>query len=122
MARICTGQKSFGGKSLHNLGDKPNPYQQAIAHIGETLERFDKDGIIPTYGFGDERTRDRDVFPLGDIKHFKGVLDVYAKTAADVKLLGPTNYAPLIQKAIEICKKKKEVGELGVMRTACFGT
>ena len=32
--------------------------------MGETLEPFDDDGIIPAFGFGDTSTRDRSVFPL----------------------------------------------------------
>ncbi|WVZ95202.1 hypothetical protein U9M48_040996 [Paspalum notatum var. saurae] len=50
-----TGKKSFGGQSLHRLGDTPNPYEQAITIIGKTLAPFDEDNLIPCFGFGDGR-------------------------------------------------------------------
>jgi len=39
--------------SLHHIGDTPNPYEQAISIIGQTLSAFDEDNLIPCYGFGD---------------------------------------------------------------------
>lgn len=35
-----------------------------IAILGETLEPFDDDGLIPTFGFGDASSRDKTVFPF----------------------------------------------------------
>lgn len=48
-----TGTQSFNGRSMHHLGDSPNPYEQAISIIGKTLSAFDDDNLIPCYGFGD---------------------------------------------------------------------
>src|SRR3989304_5479856 len=50
-----TGKRTFGGKCLHDLSVK-NPYQMAIEIVGKTLEAFDDDKMIPTFGFGDETT------------------------------------------------------------------
>lgn len=48
------GEKSFNGKSLHELSTNiPNPYEQAISIIGRTLSSFDEDNLIPCFGFGD---------------------------------------------------------------------
>lgn len=47
------GKKSFDGLSLHNIGEFPNPYEQAISIIGQTLSKFDDDNLIPCFGFGD---------------------------------------------------------------------
>lgn len=48
-----TGARSFHHRSLHHLGDLPNPYERAISIIGRTLSAFDEDNLIPCYGFGD---------------------------------------------------------------------
>jgi hypothetical protein len=50
---LFAGKNSFGGMSLHHIGDTPNPYEQAISIIGQTLSAFDEDNLIPCYGFGD---------------------------------------------------------------------
>jgi E3 ubiquitin-protein ligase RGLG len=50
---MFTGKRSFGGQSLHRIGDTPNPYEQAISIIGKTLAPFDEDNLIPCFGFGD---------------------------------------------------------------------
>jgi hypothetical protein len=50
---LFAGKNSFGGTSLHHIGDTPNPYEQAISIIGRTLSAFDEDNLIPCYGFGD---------------------------------------------------------------------
>ena len=51
------GKRSFNGVSLHHIGDAPNPYEQAISIIGQTLSAFDEDNLIPCYGFGDGKAQ-----------------------------------------------------------------
>jgi E3 ubiquitin-protein ligase RGLG len=48
-----TGKVSFNRRSLHSIGNEPNPYEQAISIIGQTLSPFDEDNLIPCFGFGD---------------------------------------------------------------------
>ena len=43
----------YHGRSLHHISNTPNPYEQAISIIGQTLLKFDKDNLIPCFGFGD---------------------------------------------------------------------
>mmetsp|Transcript_6389 Transcript_6389/g.24026 ORF Transcript_6389/g.24026 Transcript_6389/m.24026 type:complete len:339 (-) Transcript_6389:3674-4690(-) len=121
------GEKTFGGKSLHFIdtvgGDSMNQYQKVIQIVGRTLSAFDEDGFIPAYAFGDQYTKDRSVLALkyflGDTTPhhhntpqghsemcygFEEVLQVYNQVAPKITLSGPTNFAPLIYKAIETCK------------------
>lgn len=50
---MLVGKQSFNRKSLHAIGNIPNPYEQAISIIGPTLSPFDEDNLIPCFGFGD---------------------------------------------------------------------
>eukprot|EP00731_Ephydatia_muelleri_P016878 Em0009g1302a len=75
-------------------------------------ERFDEDHLIPAFGFGDIKTKDKSVFPLkpdGPCLGFEQVLKCYTSVAKEIQLSGPTNFAPLIKKAIEIVKKEQSV-------------
>ncbi|KAL3891755.1 hypothetical protein ACJMK2_004004 [Sinanodonta woodiana] len=106
------GQKTFGGRSLHDIsGQQMNPYQQVICILGETLEVLDEDRKIPAFGFGDVKTKDKDIFPLKEgifCDGFNEVLDYYNKITPTVQLSGPTNFVPLIKEAINIVKRTKK--------------
>ncbi|CAJ0957629.1 unnamed protein product, partial [Mesorhabditis belari] len=103
------GEDSFGGKSLHTIHPSvKNPYQQVITILGRTLAPFASTNAIPVYGFGDAKTSDWSVFPLkaeGDCRGLEEVLKVYNDVTPTVDLSGPTNFAPLIYQAIEICQR-----------------
>lgn len=106
------GQNSFGGQSLHDVTQaRANPYQQVICILGETLEPLNDSDSIPAFGFGDKITKDKGIFPLkadGQCDDFSDVLEVYDEITPNVKLGGPTNFAPLIDRAVEIVKEKKK--------------
>jgi len=107
-----TGQNTFGGKSLHEISENSlNPYQEVIEIIGQTLEPFDDDGLIPAFGFGDATTKDSNVFPFfpdRPCNGFREVLERYNEITPHVKLAGPTSFAPLIRETINIVKETKE--------------
>ncbi|AAF97976.1 F21J9.21 [Arabidopsis thaliana] len=79
--------RSFNRQSLHYIGTSPNPYQQAISVIGKTLYAFDEDNLIPCYGFGDD------------------VVSRYREIVPQLRLVGPTSFAPIIERAMTIVEE-----------------
>jgi E3 ubiquitin-protein ligase RGLG len=110
-SNAVTGEKSFNNMSLHTIDSMnlENPYQKVIKCIGETLEPFDEDKLIPVYGFGDIHTKNTKVFNLKQrrepCKGFQEVIEVYNKITPNILLSGPTSYAPIIRHAINIVKQ-----------------
>lgn len=106
-----TGKISFGGRSLHALSlSMKNPYEEVIEVLGETLEDFDDDHIIPSFGFGDIITRDKKVFPFFPDKEpvgFAEVLARYREITPGINMCGPTSFVPIINKSIEIIEEHK---------------
>lgn len=104
------GRNSWGSQSLHYLSDVQNPYQQVIDVCGKTLDRLDDDKWIPAYGFGCNKTGGNSCSsftpnePRGCMG-FEGVMERYGKEAQKRNLSGPTNFAPIICKAVEIVKE-----------------
>mmetsp|Transcript_47093 Transcript_47093/g.111001 ORF Transcript_47093/g.111001 Transcript_47093/m.111001 type:complete len:278 (+) Transcript_47093:434-1267(+) len=109
-SNMWTGQRSFGGRSLHDTTGPPNPYQTVISIVGRTLEAFDDDRLIPAFGFGDTFTTDKKCFPFFPDRRpctgFQEVLERYNYIAPGVQLAGPTNFAPIIWEAISIVKEE----------------
>ncbi|CAI5493022.1 unnamed protein product, partial [Closterium sp. Naga37s-1] len=104
-----TGKHTFGGRCLHTIGPHMNPYEQAIQIIGETLEPFDEDNLIPAFGFGDATTHDKAVFSFNrDNRSCNGIAETlsrYRAIAPHVKLSGPTSFAPAIDAAVRIVEE-----------------
>ncbi|XP_004304674.1 PREDICTED: E3 ubiquitin-protein ligase RGLG2 [Fragaria vesca subsp. vesca] len=104
-----TGKNSFNRRSLHHIGGGQNPYEHAITIIGKTLAAFDEDNIIPCYGFGDATTHDQDVFSFyPDDRHcngFEEVLTRYREIVPNLRLAGPTSFAPVIEMAMTIVEQ-----------------
>ncbi|GAB4829272.1 E3 ubiquitin-protein ligase rglg2 [Ancistrocladus abbreviatus] len=104
-----TGAKSFHRRSLHHIGNGLNPYEQAISIIGRTLSAFDEDNLIPCFGFGDASTHDQDVFSFypdeSSCNGFEEVLTRYKELVPQLKLAGPTSFAPVIEMAMTIVEQ-----------------
>jgi len=111
-----TGEKSFGGLSLHDTAHGINPYQKSLSIIAKVLADFDDDNLIPAYGFGDQRTQNKQVFSFQDhdepCKGLDGVLERYNGIASSVDLAGPTSFAALIRQTIKVVR---ETGEYHIL-------
>lgn len=108
-SNLYTGEKTFQRRCLHDCTGGPNPYMEVIEVIGKTLEKFDDDKIIPAFGFGDVYTTNLKVFPFYPDKEcigFEEVLRRYKEITPRIQMSGPTNFAPLISKSIEIVKSQ----------------
>ncbi|XP_022733592.1 E3 ubiquitin-protein ligase RGLG5-like [Durio zibethinus] len=104
-----TGARSFNRRSLHHIGNGQNPYEQAISIIGQSLSVFDEDNLIPCYGFGDASTHDQDVFNFYPEERFcngfEEVLARYREIVPQLRLAGPTSFAPIIEMAMTIVEQ-----------------
>ncbi|CAK7332497.1 unnamed protein product [Dovyalis caffra] len=104
-----TGARSFNRRSLHYVGNSQNPYEQAISIIGRTLSAFDEDNLIPCFGFGDASTHDQDVFSFFPDERFcngfEEVLMRYKEIVPNLRLAGPTSFAPVIEMAMTIVEQ-----------------
>lgn len=111
-----TGQRSFGGRCLHDTRHGVNPYEQAMTVVAKVLADFDDDNMIPAYGFGDTRTRHTGVFSFQDNDEpcdgLTGVVAKYRQLAPQVQLGGPTSFAALIRQAI---KTVQDTGEYHIL-------
>jgi E3 ubiquitin-protein ligase RGLG len=106
-----------GGRCLHALEEGGNPYERALEVIADTLHSFDSDQLIPCYGFGDASTKDERVFSFVDGDRpcygLDQAVDAYRALVAPiedggksvVRLAGPTSFAPLIRRSMDICAK-----------------
>lgn len=125
------GRQVFQRNSLHALLLKEkNPYEKVIQILGSTLEPFSDTGKIYAFGFGDAKSKDHSVFsfmPSGlPCMGFKQALARFSKNSKkfsdfesnlinfryrdivkNALLSGPTSYAPLIYKAIELTEESK---------------
>lgn len=101
-----TGRVSFNRRCLHDIGETPNPYEQAISIIGRTLSAFDEDNLIPCFGFGDASTHDQEVFSFypedRPCDGFEEALQRYREIVPHLQLAGPTSFAPIIETATSI--------------------
>nr|KJB48933.1 hypothetical protein B456_008G094400 [Gossypium raimondii] len=81
-----TGRYSFNRRSLHAIGNSPNPYEQAISIIASTHDKYVFSFYPdhrPCHGFEEALARYKEIVP-------------------HIKLAGPTSFAPIINASIDI--------------------
>ena len=95
--------------SLHYMDPRGfmNQYQNALNSVGAVLQNYDTDNKIPAFGFGGVplymgAQEVSHCFHLNGVENpewdgLKGLLDAYNFSLANVKLYGPTFFAPLLE-------------------------
>ena len=85
----------------------------ALDAVGSVMSRYDSDQLYPVFGFGGippGEHKTSHCFSISPGKeHIKGineVLSAYRSIAPQVQMSGPTNFAPVFRKAIEIVDRE----------------
>jgi len=112
------GDPNYFCDNLHDIStpSRPNPYQQVLSIMCNSLAAFDDDGYIDTFGFGDHLTTDKSVFSFYSDTNghdqpcvrLTGVLERYNQLVPMIQMSGPTSFAPIIRKAIQIVRERKQ--------------
>ncbi|KAL4217592.1 hypothetical protein ACF0H5_022334 [Mactra antiquata] len=106
-SNMIRGQKTFGGRSLHDLSPNVvNPYKEVICIFGETLEDLKTDDAeIHVFGFG------KKLFPMKSQKKcvdFNDVIKMYESLTPNVKFCGPTDFSLIIYESIKIVERTEK--------------
>lgn len=109
--KICTDSSS-----LHFLGDpsRPNPYEQALTSIGNTLLAYTADQTVTALGFGAILPRQAKAsfdFALtgrsdARVVGVKNLLEAYRFAARSVTFSGPTFFNPILRNAMGTCSSR----------------
>ncbi len=103
-SNLRSGKRTFSGRNLHATNARPNPYQECIEIIGETLQELDDDGLFPAWFFGDINSQGKGLTSLKTgnrpCKGIREVLRLYNQNIPQLGLNRPTSFAPLIYEAI----------------------
>ena len=115
--------RELAGHCLHSVVSGINPYISVLSIICNVLRAFDDDEEIPAYGFGDVVSQNNSVFSFtrGDqlLHTLERVLECYKSLAPKVRLSGPTSFAPIIYKALDVVRKSS--GRFHILVIVCDG-
>jgi len=99
--------------TLHYRGaDRLSPYLKAIYSVGNILQHYDTDGMIPVWGFGAVvNGKVNHCFPLNlqqnpEVKGVQGIVNAYHHVLDNnlLQFSGPTLFQSILQNAINISK------------------
>ncbi|KAL4648920.1 RNA-binding protein 12-like [Arapaima gigas] len=98
--------------SLHYMSPNGlNQYLTAIWSVGQVVQDYDSDKLFPAFGFGAQIPPNFQVsheFPLNFnpnspyCQGVQGIVDAYRSILPQVRLYGPTNFAPIINHVARI--------------------
>lgn len=101
--------------SLHYTGTSQlNQYEIALDAVGSVLAQYDSDKKYPFFGFGAVPAGEKNVnhcFQLDpNVEELNGIADVlraYRDTVPFIRMAGPTCFAPVFRKAIDLIETKR---------------
>jgi len=103
--------------SLHFMSSNSNNhYEKAILSCGNIIAFYDYDQKFPVYGYGAllrNESNANHCFPVNfsedpNVNSIENILPAYRNCLLNVKLYGPTNFAPLIRKTINIAQHSQK--------------
>jgi hypothetical protein len=109
-------------QSLHFISNHGlNDYQKAIQSVGEILEKYNHNKIIPCYGFGAKYPGDamaRHLIPLTEdisqpcFKSFPDLFQGYKNIINKLLFSGPTYFAPILTEVITYARENYSINPL----------
>ncbi|XP_028904940.1 copine-1 isoform X1 [Ornithorhynchus anatinus] len=107
--------------SLHYLSPSGvNEYLTALWSVGSVVQDYDADKLFPAFGFGAQVPPDWQVshefalnFNPGNpyCKGIQGIVDAYRLALPQLRLYGPTNFAPIIDHVARFAEEAARQGE-----------
>ncbi|XP_043914403.1 copine-6 [Protopterus annectens] len=101
-------------QSLHYIdSSQPNEYLKALSAVGEICQDYDSDKKFPAFGFGARIPPNYEVshdFPINfksdnpECEEISGVIEAYKKCLPKIKLYGPTNVSPIINRIAQLAQ------------------
>ncbi|KAL5702530.1 RING-type E3 ubiquitin transferase [Ranunculus cassubicifolius] len=105
-----SGRQSRCYRSTHATCDTQNSYEKVITTIEKAVAPFDNDNSIPCFGFGDDTTRDQEVFSFHRDRSchgFEEVLSSYRRIVPNLRLSGRTSFGPIVEAAIDTVERSQ---------------
>ena len=103
-------------ESLHSIQPGVmNDYERAIISCGNIVAYYDYDQLFPVFGFGAVFPGEESAnmcFPINsqdnpEIYTINGVLEEYHKKVMDDTFSGPTYFAPILRRTIDMIKTSR---------------
>jgi hypothetical protein len=97
--------------SLHYISSTPNSYERAILSCGSIVSYYDYDQQFPVFGFGALVQHGSNIvdhcFSINlkqdpNIYTINNILDEYRRVVSVIRMYGPTHFAPLLNRTLQI--------------------
>ncbi|XP_056155079.1 copine-3-like isoform X2 [Lampris incognitus] len=118
-------------QSLHYINpDGYNEYLAAIWAVGAVIQDYDSNKLFPAFGFGAQVPPNWQVsheFPINFnpanpfCAGIEGVVNAYQKCLPEVKLYGPTNFAPMINHVACFARQAVQQNTASVLKLRGLG-